>query len=48
MTEYRAHGARTISHIETVDLTITSDNHDEARAKAETLIADRPTMWQAE
>ena len=48
MTDYRAHGARTISHIETAEFTVAADNHDEARAKAEDYIAKHPFLWEAE
>jgi hypothetical protein len=48
MTDYRAHGARTISSIQIVDLTVAADSHDQAREKAEDIIAKHPSMWKAE
>jgi hypothetical protein len=48
MTDYRAYGARTISSIQTVELTVAADSHDQAREKAEDLIGKHPTMWKAE
>lgn len=48
MTDYRAHGARTISSIQTVELTVAADSHDQAREKAEYIIAKHPSMWEAE
>jgi alkanesulfonate monooxygenase SsuD/methylene tetrahydromethanopterin reductase-like flavin-dependent oxidoreductase (luciferase family) len=48
MTDYRAHGWRTISHNDEVDFTVAADNHDQARAKAEDIIAKHPSMWKAE
>ena len=48
MTDYRAHGWRTISHNEEVDFTVNAESHDQARLKAEDIIAKHPSMWKPE